>query len=184
MILRCSLVLVVIRVFDTFSFSLTYKFHVVHGRYEVSLMHEDLQRLFAGEMKDHGAKGRRTSCMEIHVSPCVLRRRAAKQKMQHTTIGMSFSRAEKKNKITAAIKCWNGCLQSKKTRDGEPSSCEKGGATQWCVGKLPLLIRADRNRTHNVYEELSSCQIHCPGKKRHQNNFDFRTSVFAEKYLL
>ena len=119
MILRCSLVLVVIRVFDTFPFSLTYKFHVVHGRYEGSLMHEDLQRLFAGEMKDMVStqSKRKTHIMygDTCLTLCTLMACSQTENATHHH-GMSFSHAEKKKKIMAAIKCWNGCLQSKKCR--------------------------------------------------------------------
>ena len=119
MILRCSLVLVIIRVFNTFSFSLTYKFHVVHGQYEASLIHEDLQRLFAGEMKDMVSTWSKRKMHVIYGDTCLtLCTPTACSQTENATHyhGMSFSRTEKKNKITAAIKCWNRCLQSKKCK--------------------------------------------------------------------
>ena len=97
--------LIVIGVFDTFSFSLPYKFHVVHGRYQASLMREDVRRLFVGER--HGKHTEQNEYAR-HVWKCMSGvphsvQPKFKQRMQEATVACASPVLTRKKRVISAI---------------------------------------------------------------------------------
>ena len=66
--------------------------------------------------------------MEIHVSPCVPQRRAAKQKMEDTTVACPSPVLKNKIKNNSGNEMFEREIAKQEMRGDEPSACEKGGA--------------------------------------------------------